>query len=125
MSGKLFKNCKHNKSVGGKIPIHILGESDFKSELFIKCINRSIEFFFPESLKEANISPVFKKDDRLDKFNYSPVSIVSLILIVFGWLIHNHLSKFTKSFQSQTLSDFRKAYSTEHTLLELFQSWRK
>lgn len=111
--------------MGGKIPIHILAENDFKSELFIKYINRIHWIFFPESLEEANISPVFKKDDRLDKFNYSPVSIVSLILKVFGWLIHNHLSKYTENFQSQTLSDFRKAYSTEYTLLELFQSLRK
>ena len=46
---------------------------------------------FLEILKEANISLVFKQDDRLDKFNYSRVSIVSLISIVYRCLFHNKL----------------------------------
>ena len=66
--------------MGGEIPIQILKESEFTFEILTNCINRSIETdCFPDSLKEANITPIFKKDDPLDKSNYRPVSILPLI----------------------------------------------
>ena len=71
---------KINKSVSGEIAIQILKESEFTIEILTNCINKSIDTgCFPDSLKEANISCIFKKDDPLDKSNYGPVSILSLI----------------------------------------------
>lgn len=32
---------------------------------------------FPEKLKLARITPVFKKDSRFDKDNYRPISVLS------------------------------------------------
>ena len=50
MSEKLFNNFKNNKAASGKIPIHILEESEFTFETFTNCINRSIEnAFFRDS----------------------------------------------------------------------------
>ena len=60
--------------------IQILKESEFKFEILTNCINKSIKTgCFPDSLKEANITPIFKRDDPLDKSNYRPVSILPLI----------------------------------------------
>ena len=68
----VIKDLKNNKSVGGEIPIQILKENEFTFETLTNCINKSIETgYFPDSLKEANITPIFKKDDLLDKSNYS------------------------------------------------------
>ena len=76
----VIQGVKNNKSVGGEIPIQILKESEFTFETLTNCINKSIETgYFPESLKEANITPIFKKDDLLHKSNYRPVSILPLI----------------------------------------------
>ena len=72
----VIQDLKNNKSVGSEIPIQILKESEFTFETLSNCINKSIETgYFPDSLKEANITPIFKKDDSLDKSNYRPVSI--------------------------------------------------
>ena len=38
---------------------------------------------FPDCLKQANISPIFKKDDPLDKENCRPVSILPLLSKVY------------------------------------------
>ena len=38
---------------------------------------------FPDCLKEANVTPIFKNDDPLDKENYHPVSIFPLLSKVF------------------------------------------
>ena len=35
------------------------------------------KFFFPDILKNAEITPCFKKEDKGEKENYRPVSILS------------------------------------------------
>ena len=125
-SKTVVKDLKNNKSVGGEIPIQILRESEFTFETLTNCINNSIETgYFPDSLKEANIAPIFKKDDPLNKSNYRPVSILPLISKVFERLIDNQLSEYTKSFLNHILCGFRKAHSTQHALFKLLQSWQK
>ena len=95
----VIKDLKNNKSVGGEIPIQILKESEFTFEILTNCINKSIETgYFPDSLKEANITPIFKKDDPLDKSNYRYFSILPLISKVFERLIYNQLSEYTEIF---------------------------
>ena len=62
----VIRDMKNNKSVGGEIPIQILKESEFTFEILTNCINKSIETgCFPDSLKEANITPFLKKMIRL------------------------------------------------------------
>ena len=92
----------------------------------INCINKSIKTgCFPDSLKEANITPTFEKDDSLDKSSYRPVSILPLISKVHERLIYNQLSEYTESFLSPILCGFRKAHITQHALFKLLQSWQK
>ena len=86
----VIQDLKNNKSVGGEIPIQILKESEFTFETLTNCINKSIETgYFSNIFKEATITPIFKKDDPIDKSNYRPVSILNLISKVFGRLIYN------------------------------------
>ena len=43
-------------------------------------LNQSIDYAtFPNNLKDADVTPVHKKDDRTDKTNYRPVSILPAI----------------------------------------------
>ena len=88
---KVIKDLKTNKSVSGEIPIQILKESEFTFECLKNCINHSIEEtrIFPSSLKLGNITPIFKKDDPLDKSNYRPVSILPLLSKVYKRIIYN------------------------------------
>ena len=62
----VIRDLKNNNSMGGKIPIKILKESEFTLEILNNCINKSIETgCFPDSLKEATITPILKKMIRL------------------------------------------------------------
>ena len=116
---------KNSKSVGGEIPIQMLKESEFTFEILTNCINKSIETgCFPDSLKEANITPIFKKDDPLDKSNYRPVSVLPLISKVYKRLIYHQLIEY-ESFLSHILCGFRKDHSTQHALFKLLQSCPK
>ena len=122
----VIRDLKNNKSAGGEIPIQILKESEFTFGILTNCVNKSIETgCFPDSLKAANITPIFKKDDPLDKANYRPVSILPLISKVYERLIYNQLSEYSESFLSHILCGFRKAHSTQHAFFKLLQSWQK
>ena len=49
---------------------------DIFADVLLASFNDSAEKYnFPPSLKNANITPVFKKGDRNSKDNYRPVSI--------------------------------------------------
>ena len=122
----VIQDLKNNKLVGGEIPIQILKESEFTFETLTNCINNSIETgYYLDSLKEANITPIFKKDDPLDKSNYRPVSILPLISKVFERLIYNQLSEYTESFLNHISCGFRKTHSTQNALFKLLHTWQK
>ena len=90
------------------------------------CINKSfISGKFQDCLKQANVSPIFKKDDPLDKENYRPVSILPLLSKVYEKLLYNRLSDYVENIFNVILCGFRKAHSTQHALFKLLQSWQK
>ena len=58
--------------------------------LTTKIVNLSFENnCFPEDLKLAEVSPVFKKDDDLDKENYRLVNVVFHVPKVFERIVYN------------------------------------
>ena len=123
---QVIKDLKSNQSVGGDIPINILKECNFTFSVLADCINTSFENgAFPDCLKEANVTPIFKKDDSLDKENYRPVSILPLLSKIFEKKIYKQLSNYTESFLSVLLCGFRKAHNTQHALFKLLYSWQK
>ena len=66
---------------------------------------------FPNSLKAANITPVFKKDSLTEKSNYRPVSIPPNLSKIYERLIYNELSKYLEHFLSKFQCGFRKGFN--------------
>ena len=62
----------------GDIPVNLLkGTTDISVGILTSIINKSFENGrFPNELKQAEIFPIFKKKDNLDKENYRPVSVL-------------------------------------------------
>ena len=79
---------------------------------------------FPITLKNANITPVHKKDDPTDKTNFSPISVLPLLSKVLERVIYNQLDKYMDTFLDKRLCRFRKAHSTQHVLFKLLQRWQ-
>ena len=81
---------------------------------------------FPDSLKEANITPVFKRGDKQIVGNYRPISIIPTIAKVFETLVHSQLYKYLHSnnLLSPNQSGFRPHYSTQKMLLATVDEWR-
>ena len=57
---EIIMELKTDNTVSGEIPVNLLKDCDFSFHALTNCINESIENgTFPDSLKEANIAPVY------------------------------------------------------------------
>ena len=89
------------------------------------CINSSIsDGIFPDALKLADISPIFKKGNETDKVNYRPISLLPAISKVYEKIIYIQLEEFMHDKFNKLLCGFRKQHSTQHALLNLLQNWQ-
>ena len=59
------------------------------TSLINNCIRCEI---FPNNMKCAELNPVFKKDDNLNKENYRPVSVLTSISKVFESVLNDQLN---------------------------------
>ena len=78
---KIINKFDSKKSTGvDKISVKLLkaGKEALVTPI-TKFVNKSIDScIFPDQLKRAQVTPIFKKKDHLDKSNYRPVSILPI-----------------------------------------------
>ena len=80
---------------------------------------------FSDDLKDAQVSPLFKKDDPFIKKNYRPVSILNSHSKIFESLIHCQLSEHFENIFNNYLAACRKGFGCQTTLLRLAEDWRR
>ena len=80
---------------------------------------------FPVGIKVAQVLPLYKKKDPLNKENYRPVSILPTISKIFERSMHDQLSNFMDNHFNPFLAAFRKGFGCQSTLLRLLEDWRK
>ena len=80
---------------------------------------------FPDNMKLADITPVFRKKDPLKKENYRPVSILSAISKIFERLMQKQIVGYMENFLSPYLCGCRKNFNTQNALLALIENWKK
>ena len=80
---------------------------------------------FPSNLKNADITPLFKKLDRLHKSNYRPVSILPRLSKIYEKILYQQMCEYFDSIFSKYLSGFRKGHNTQHYLLFMPEKLKK
>ena len=80
---------------------------------------------YPNGLKLADVSPVFKRDDDLNKGNYRPVSILSHMSKVIERIFYKQIDSFITSKFSLFLCGFRKNHNSQYSLLKMIEVWKK
>ena len=79
---------------------------------------------FPDSLKFAEVSSLFKKKDTLNKVNYRPVSILVALSKIYEKAVGVQLTGYFNSIFSILLSAFRKGYSCQSALLHMIEKFK-
>ena len=65
----------------------------------------------PDELKHADVIPVHKKNEKCNKTNYRPVSILTNISKIYEKLLYDQLSKCFDSLLATNQCGFRKGFS--------------
>ena len=79
---------------------------------------------FPDKLKVADITPIYKKDDATNVKNYRPVSVLPAVSKIYERVIQNQLMKHIEKHLSPYMCGYRKGYSAQHALVALLEKWR-
>ena len=125
---KELRELNSNKATTfGNIPTKILKQSskscsDSSKKLFNDALR---DGYFPDKLKRADITPVFKKDDPTKAKNYRPVSVLPEVSKIFERIIQKQISFYIDQFPSPYMCGYRKDFSTQHALLSLIEKWKK
>ena len=76
---------------------------------------------FPDILKLAKVTPLHKKDNKLDFLNYRPISLLSVLRKIYEKLIYiriySYLDNNNLIYNKQF--GFRSNYSTNHAILSI------
>ena len=118
------------KSPGpNSVPVFLLKKfKDFFSLWLSKIANLSFETgVFPDLLKFAKVTPLHKKECKLDYRNYRPISLLSVYSKIFEKLvytrIYSYLVKYKMIYSKQF--GFRSNHSCNHAILSLTEHIRK
>ena len=122
---KAIKSLSSNKaSPIEDIPIKILKNSihiysEKLTNIFNECL---INGKFPDTLKSAYVTPIFKKGNNNEKEN--SVTMFSTFSKVFENLLFKQMNDHVQSKFSKHYTGFRKNHSTQNALLVIIEKWK-
>ena len=124
---EIFRLMKSKATPISSIPPSIIKEH---CDIFAKKIhidfNASItDGIFPNNLKYADVSPIFKTGDTLLKSNCRPNSILPALSKIFELLYCNQIEEYIEPFLSIFQCGFRKHFSAQNCILLLIEKWKK
>lgn len=114
---EIIHSLKHNSSPGyDRISVKFIKDNN---QFFADYLSKSINHMFttgkyPNSLKQAIVTPIFKKGSKQDPNNYRPISVLSVFAKVFDTVIRNRLIEYltTNNLISDKQFGFMKNKST-------------
>ena len=126
----MIDNLDDKKSPGPNgIPVFLLKRfKTFFSCWLAKLINLSFETgVFPDLLKFAKITPLHKKESKLDFHNYRPISLLSIYSKIFEKLIYSRVYAYLVKYDliSSKQFGFRSNHSCNHAIISLTEHVKK
>ena len=124
---KIINNINIKKATGADgIPAKIIKCSkSIIAPQITSILNMSIDqSVFPDKLKKAQVTPLYKKNDPLLKTNYRPVSVLCIFSKIFEKILEQQLSDFLENIFNPYLCGFRRGHGCQTTLLRLLEDWR-
>lgn len=123
-------NLNINKACGPDLlsPRLLKEGADILAEPLAFVFNQSLrQCYFPGLWKEANVSPIHKKDDKSLPTNYRPISLLSQMGKTMERCVHKRLYNYVMEYDQITplQSGFRHGDSTNFQLLHTYHTFCK
>ena len=114
-------------NTSNSIPVKNLKENiDVTGHTLHRIINNDItNSNFPDKLKLAEISPLQKDSDIMNKSKYKPISILPSISKLYERIMERQISSFIEKNLYIYMCGYRKGFSTQFALLKLMEKWKK
>ena len=80
---------------------------------------------FPSNMKKANITPLHKKKDKLNKDNYRSVNLLPILSKVLERILYKQIYEHMTKLFHKYLSGFRKGYGCQDILVRMIEDWRQ
>ena len=125
---KVIQSLSSKKAAGiDQIPTKIIKTgAEVRSGPLCYIFNKSIKSYkFPDRLKQAQVSPIFKKDDPSMKKNYRPVGVLPTPSKKLERVIFDQLSDHSENIFHTLLAAFRKGFGCQTTLMRLVEDWQR
>ena len=123
---KVINSLKPSKQDIDTIPVNLLKDiRDFIAPITCDLINCCfVSGFYPNCLKQARVTPIFKSGDPLEIKNYRPISILPTFNKIFEKCLYTRLNCFVM--QNKLISEhqygFQKGKSTEQAVSNLVEN---
>ena len=75
-------------------------------------------------MKNAELSPLYKKEDQLNKVNYRSVSLLTVISKIYESVMFDQFSDYFDPVFEDLLCAFRKKYCCQSTLMKAIDDWK-
>ena len=123
-----IRKLNPNKATScGSIPTRSLIENvDICGPALHSIINNALQdFLFPHKLKLADLGPLAKGDEKTNKKNYRPISLLPAVSKIFERIMETQLGSFVNEKLFKYMSGYRKGYNTQYALLALLEKWKR
>ena len=80
---------------------------------------------YPNGVKYPDVRAVFKKEDKSDKSNYRPISILLKLSKVYQRIMQNCIYPYLNKIFSKYQRGFPKGFNVQYCLLEMIEKWGK
>ncbi|MCG7879157.1 MAG: reverse transcriptase domain-containing protein, partial [Candidatus Thiodiazotropha endolucinida] len=124
----VFKHLDVSKACGPDLisPRLLREGADYLARPYSIVFNKSFAIgYFPPSWKDANLSPIHKKDEKSLPGNYRPISLLSIAGKTMERCVHKHLYNYITAHQMITpfQSGFVQGDSTTYQLLHTYHTF--
>ena len=109
------------------IPVKIVKENkDLISYFVYNNFNNALSSSqYPNGVKYPDVRAVFKKEDKSDKSNYRPISILLKLSKVYQRIMQNSIYPYLNKIFSKYQRGFPKGFNVQYCLLEMIEKWGK
>ena len=119
-------NAKKASTFQNIPPKHLKQVSDVCAPVLLNLVNQSfLDQSFPDELKHADVTPVFKKGDSTSAENYRPVSVLPVVSKIYERLMQSQINHYMEQYLSPYLCGYRKGYNAQYALVSMIERWKK
>ena len=109
------------------IPAKIIKDNvEIVASYLLHLVNKSVDGnFFPNEMKDGDVSALFKNSNSFHKENHRPITVLPSVSKIFERRLAKQMLHFVNKFLSPKICGYRQGYNTQHAVIKLVGTCKK